>query len=305
MAHATGVEFFAGGTDVMERRRSGVAVQLPARLPVSEDMRAIAWRDDGRAMLGAAVTIDQLAHDPRLGAAYPGLVAAAAGLATPEIRRMATVGGNLTQRSRCWYFRNHAIACLKKGGASCPAREGNHLYGVAFDLGACVAPHPSTLGAALLAYDATVTTSVRANIAVAQVFGDGRDGSHDHQLANGEIIQSIELPLPVAGERAVYHRAISRAHAEWPLAEIVVRLVLTGDIISDVAVALGGVAPVPMRVPDLEAALRGATLVSLRIDDLARLANRGARPLPMTGYKLALIEGLVADALGRLAARAS
>ena len=85
------------------------------------------------------------------------MAASAHGLATPQIRHLATLGGNLAQRSRCWYFRNPHIACLKKGGSDCPARSGNHLYHVAFDLGPCVAPHPSTMAAALLAYDATTT----------------------------------------------------------------------------------------------------------------------------------------------------
>src|SRR6202000_291503 len=111
-------------------------------------------------------SIATIAADPRLGAAYPGLTAAAAGLATPQIRQVATLGGNLAQRSRCWYYRDPHIACFKKGGSSCPAREGNHLYGVAFDLGPCVAPHPSTLAAALLAYDATITTDRRNGLTI-------------------------------------------------------------------------------------------------------------------------------------------
>jgi xanthine dehydrogenase YagS FAD-binding subunit len=290
-------EFLAGGTDLMERRRSGVAPVAPQRLSITDEMRAITWRADGGATVGAAVTVDALASDAKLAAAYPGLALAAGGLGTPEIRRMATVGGNLTQRSRCWYYRNPNTPCLKKGGSTCPARTGNHLYGVAFDLGPCVAPHPSTLGAALMAYEATVATSTRATVAVGDVFGDGRDGIRDHQLADGEIVQAIDLPRATAGERAVYKRAISRAHAEWPLVEIVLRLVLDGSVIREAAVAFGGVAPVPMRSPDVERALVGARVDALPLGDLKRLATLTAKPLPMTGYKLALIEGLLADAL--------
>ena len=85
-----------------------------------------------------------------------------AGLRRRRSGNLATIGGNLAQRSRCWYFRNPHFSCYKKGGSDCPSRAGNHLYGVAFDLGPCVAPHPSTLAAALLAYDATVTTDKRS-----------------------------------------------------------------------------------------------------------------------------------------------
>src|SRR5450755_5183827 len=93
------------------------------------------WGADGSLRIGACTTIAAIAADTRIGGAYPGVAAAAGGLATPQIRHLATLGGNLAQRSRCWYYRNPHIACLKKGGNECPAREGNHLYGVVFDLG--------------------------------------------------------------------------------------------------------------------------------------------------------------------------
>jgi xanthine dehydrogenase YagS FAD-binding subunit len=291
-------EFLAGGTDLMERRRSGVSPVAPVLLPATDAMRVIAWRPDGGASIGAAVTIDALARDERIGKAYPGLSAAAAGLGTPEIRRMATVAGNLTQRTRCWYFRNHWTPCLKKGGSTCPARGGNHLYGVAFDLGPCVAPHPSTLAAAFLSYDATIKTSART-LSVSELCGDGRDGTRDHHLADGELVQAIDLPAPMAGERAHYGRAIGREHAEWPLVETVVRLVVD-ERVAFAAVTLGGVAPIPLRLTGLEDRLRG--MDASRVDPfaLAAHATEGAAPLAQTGYKIALIRGLVADALARV-----
>jgi xanthine dehydrogenase YagS FAD-binding subunit len=134
-------EFRAGGTDLSERHRFGVSRgQIVDRTP-TDTTTGIAWGQDGAARIGAMVTIERLASDPRVRNAYPGFAAAAANPATPQIRSVGTLGGNLAQRSRCWYFRNQHLACLKKGGAICPARGGNHLYGVAFDLGPCVAPH--------------------------------------------------------------------------------------------------------------------------------------------------------------------
>src|SRR6516162_2553735 len=123
--------------------------------------------------IGALTTIATIAADARIRHAYPGLAASAAGVATPQIRHLATLGGNIAQRSRCWYFRNPYIDCLKKGGGDCPARAGNHLYGVAFDLGPCVAPHPSTMAAALLAHDALVVTNRRDRLTIVQFVGDG------------------------------------------------------------------------------------------------------------------------------------
>src|SRR5205085_12136138 len=140
--------------------------------------------------------------DAPLAAAYPGVAASAQGIATPQVRHLATLGGNLAQRSRCWYFRNPHFDCLKKGGSTCPARSGNHLYGVAFDLGPCVAPHPSTIAAALLAYDATVATDKRGALSIAELLGDGKSAASDHALQAGEAIRSIQMPAPLVGERA-------------------------------------------------------------------------------------------------------
>ena len=149
-------EFRAAGTDLSERRRSGVSCGPIVDLGATPGTIGIDWAADGSARIGAFTSIATIASDPRLRDAYPGIAAAAQGLATPQIRHMATLGGNLAQRSRCWYFRNPQVGCLKKGGSDCPARSGNHLYHVAFDLGPCVAPHPSTMAMALLAYDATI-----------------------------------------------------------------------------------------------------------------------------------------------------
>jgi xanthine dehydrogenase YagS FAD-binding subunit len=117
----------------------------------------------------------------------------------------------LAQRTRCWYYRNPPLRCLKKGASGCPARDGNHLYGVAFDLGPCVAPHPSTLGTALLVYDGVIQTDRRGDLSIADLFGNGSDGTADNTLDDGERIVSVTLDAPLPRERAIYHRAISRA----------------------------------------------------------------------------------------------
>ena len=161
-------EFRAAGTDLSERRRSGVSTGPLIDISAAPDTIGMHWDADGSLRIGAFTSIAAIAADARLAAAYPGIAASALGLATPQIRHLATLGGNLAQRSRCWYFRNPHIACLKKGGSDCPARSGNHLYHVAFDLGPCVAPHPSTMAAALLAYEAKVTTDRRNSLTIGE-----------------------------------------------------------------------------------------------------------------------------------------
>lgn len=301
MTSAPVAEFRAGGTDLSERRRSGVS-RGPLIDIASPEKRGISWGADGAAVIGALTTIASIAADARLAASYPGVTASAQGLATPQVRHLATLGGNLAQRSRCWYFRNPHIDCLKKGGSNCPARSGNHLHGVAFDLGPCVAPHPSTMAAALSAYDARVTTDRRDALSIAELLGDGSNGGADHTLGPGEMITTITLPTPLSGERALYKRAISRTHAEWPLVELCARAVVTDGAFRLVRLAAGGVAPVPLRLKLAEAALEGKPADGAVITEAARLAVSGATPLPMTGYKLDLLEGLVRDLLTQLAA---
>jgi xanthine dehydrogenase YagS FAD-binding subunit len=294
-------EFRAAGTDLSERRRSGVSQGPLIDISAVPDTIGINWNADGAARIGTLTSIAAIAADARIAQAYPGLAAAALGLATPQVRHLATLGGNLAQRSRCWYFRNPHIACLKKGGTECPARTGNHLYSVAFDLGPCVAPHPSTMAVALLAYEARVSTDRRSGLTIGELLGDGSNGAADHMLQPGEMIRSVQLPPPVPGERAFYKRAISRSHAEWPLVEVCARGVISAGAFQFIRIAAGGIAPVPLRLSASEAVLQGAAASSANIADAARQATAGARPLPMTGYKLDLLRGVVHDLLERLA----
>jgi xanthine dehydrogenase YagS FAD-binding subunit len=300
---ASAPEFRAAGTDLSERRRSGVS-RGPLIDIASAGDSGIAWGEDGRAAIGAFATIAAVANDARIAKTYPGIAAAAQGLATPQVRHVATIGGNLAQRSRCWYFRNPHIDCLKKGGTDCPARSGNHLYGVAFDLGPCVAPHPSTMATALLAYDATIVTDRRSDLSMADLLGDGSNGSADHLLPSGEMIKTIALKIPLRGERAAYQRAISRSYAEWPLVEVCARAVVTDGVFEFVRLTAGGIAPVPLRLIAAEAALQGKPATPAAIADAASKATAGAKPLPMTGYKLDLLRGLVRDLLEGLVVQA-
>ena len=294
-------EYRAAGTDLSERRRSGVSTGPVIDLsPTGE--QPIQWGEDGAAMIGAFTTIETIATDKRIAAAYPGLAATAAGLATPQIRHVATLGGNLAQRSRCWYYRNPHFACLKKGGTDCPARSGNHLYHVAFDLGPCCAPHPSSMATALLAYEATIDSDQRGGLSIGILLGDGSNGGGDHALRPEEVIQSATLPVPLAGERALYKRAISRSHAEWPLVEVCARAVVENGSFRFIRIAAGGVAPRPLRLRASEAALLGAAATTETLFEAARRATTNASPLPMTQYKLTLLSGLVQDLLEQLVA---
>lgn len=296
-------EYRAGGTDVQQRLRSGVSRGPAVDIQRDPHSSGIAWDGAGAARIGALTSIAAVASDAALGRAYPGLTSAAGGLATPQIRAAATIGGNLLQRNRCWYFRQPAIRCLKKGGDACPARRGNHLYGVCFDLGPCIAAHPSTLGMTLLAYEASVEVAGSGVRPIAALFGDGSDARHDHQLAERELLTAVIMPPPLRHERAAYFRAISRAAAEWPLVEALVRLEISEGVIRFARVAVGGVAPVPLRRERVEAALVNRPAGIEVLDAAAALAADGAAPLPMTGYKVAMLVAVVRQALERVVSR--
>lgn len=289
----------AGGTDLMERRRLRMAEGPLLDLRDLAEVRTIEWDATGSATIGAGVIIGDAAADERLSRAYPGLCAAAGGLATPQIRAVATVGGNLLQATRCWYYRNPQVRCLKKGGSTCLARAGDHLYHSCFDLGPCASVHPSTLGMALLAYEASVMVHGAGDRTVQALYGDGSDPTGDHQLEPGAVLTHVVMPPPRPREQAGYFRTISRSRSEWPLVEVLVRLVIDGGTVSFARVAMGGVAPVPLRLPAVEKALVGSPVDSAAFARAAAIAKEGATPLPMTGYKVDMVEGTVLETLER------
>jgi len=284
-----GRELRAGGTDV-----HGEAL---VDLRGVRELRGVTWRADGGGRLGAMTTIAEVAGDAQVQAAYPALAVAAASLATPQIRAAATVGGNLLQRNRCWYYRNPHFSCYQSGGDGCPARTGVNLHLVVIDQGPCVAPHPSSLATVLLSYDATVTVSGRGTIGLRDLYGDGSDPTSDHALRGGEVLVAVDLPAAVAGERAAYRRVAGRALAEWPLVEAVARLGVSGTTITSAAVAVGGVARTPVRLAEVEDALVGREATESTFEAAALLASTHCAPLAQTAYKVGLLRDTVLDVL--------
>lgn len=291
-------EVRAGGTDVMERRRSGRAAGPLLDLRDVGGLGAVEAADGGL-RIGARVTLAALADDARAPA---GLRAAAAGTATPQIRAVGTVGGNLMQHVRCWYYRNPQFACWRAGGAECLARSGDHAQHVCFDTAPCVAPHPSTLGCALVAYEAEAELLGGARIPVAALLASTvqpllRDGVRP---AEGRpVVVAVRVPEDRAEERGVYVRTISRSRAEWPLVEAVVRLRVEAGVVAFARIAVGGVASVPLRREAAEATLVGKAPTDAVLEAAAAAAAEGANPLPMTAYKVDLLRGTVREALER------
>ncbi len=291
----------AGGTDLQQRlRMTGATPPLLdlTRIPGFTDVS----RTDGVVTIGAGATVARVARE--LADSHPALAVTAGGLATPQVRAVATIGGNIVQHTRCPYYRHRDLTCLKSGGTTCPARNGEHLYGVAFDTSECVHPHPSSVAMALLAHDATVELSDGSTRTVAEVLGDGSDATRDHDLPDATIITRIVVPAPWEGELGSYHRIISRFEAEWPLVEVAVRARFDDDgTVGDVALALGGVAPRPFAVVSVTGLLAGRSLTDDAIDEASEACTEGANPLPATGYKVPMIHGAVRHVLEDLRSR--
>lgn len=298
-----GGEARAGGTDVMARANAGLAAGPFTDLAQVTGLSGIGWGADGGARIGATTTIAEIASDPLLAAAYPAFTETARALATPQVRTVGTLGGNLLQRNRCWYFRNPAFSCHQDGGDGCPARAGDHRFGTVFDTAPCVAPHPSSMALALLVYDAEVTVTgadgAESAPRPARDLYDAADPTRDHVLAPGELLTGVLLPPPTPGETAAYRRATARSRAEWPLVEAVARVVRENGTATRVTVAAGGVARTPIRLPEVEAVLSGGPASS----DAAAEAVAGipalCTPLPRTGYKAGLLRDTVLDVLER------
>lgn len=289
----------AGATDLTELRARGLHQGDLVDLRDVTGMDGITPLADGRLELGAMVRIARISADPQITAGWAGVAAAAGALATPQIRARASLGGSLLQDARCWYFRSPEFACLKKGGSTCFARTGDAVFHSVVDLGPCIAPHPSTMAVALLAYGATAVVD-GAERDMAALLGTGADPRRTHALAQGELLGAIRLPPAVPGERAAYFRAIHRARAEWPLVECVIRVRLDGDgKIDTFAIALGGIANRPIAYPDAATACLGLSPSDPKVDDVLHGLVGTASALPQAAYKALLVPPTLRETLDR------
>lgn len=300
-AHSAEGEFRAGGTDLQERIRAGNLALPLIDIQSIEGLDKIEFHESG-ATIGALTTLDALSSHARLQTDYPAFTLPTQTLATPQIRNFATLGGSLCQRSRCWYFRHPELGCPKKGNSdTCGAREGNHERGVCFDLGPCVAPHPSSVGCALLAYDAQIEVTGRGRISIADLYGDGSDPTRDHSLEKGQMITHIHLPPATTNEQAAYYRMMSRKWAEWPAVEVVVRMKVEAKVITEAQVAIGAVANIPLRLTEVEELLVGNPANDATFQSAAQISVAHANPLPQTGYKLKMVVAAVFHTLQQAA----
>jgi len=255
--------------------------------------------------IGALVTLSQLEEDPLVRSNFPGLAEAAHSIATPQIRNLGTVGGNLCQRPRCWYFRLEEVICLKKGGSECYAATGENKYNAIFGGGPSYIVHPSDLAPMLVALGASVSVvgaDGKRVIPIDKFFTLPSEGSirRENVLKNDEIITQIQVPASPVAARSTYLKFKERESMDFALASVAAAVQLGANkSISQARVVLGGVAPIPWRAPQAEQFLAGKTLSPDVLAEAARLALQGAQPLEKNAYKVPLAQTLVRRALAK------
>jgi xanthine dehydrogenase YagS FAD-binding subunit len=301
-----GAMLLAGGTTLIDLAKCGVAEPATV-IDIShiEGLNAIDVTA-GRAVVGALAKMSHVADNPEMKSLFPAVSEALWQAASAQLRNMATIGGNLMQRTRCPYFRDpqNFPACNKRApGSGCSAiggvTRGHAVLGVSE---ACIATYPGDLAVALVAFDAEVDLGER-KLKVEDFFlAPGATAEQEHDIRPGEVITAIEIPGSAAARRSTYIKVRDRQSYEFAAASAAVGLELEGDgrTVRDIRVALGGVATKPWRARAVEDALKGKALDEETVREASELAMAGAVDHGANHYKIALAPRVIARAILKL-----
>jgi xanthine dehydrogenase YagS FAD-binding subunit len=291
----------AGGTDLIDELKSGVSM---AGLVV--DLQAVAGLagiapEKGGLRIGAMTRVVEMAEDAAVARDYPILKEAALSLASPQLRNVGTVGGNLCQRPRCWYYRDPQIVCRKKGGSKCFAYQGRNKYHAIFGGGGCFIVFPSDLAPALISLGAKVTIGSAKGDKVfplEQLYAPPEvDVTRENVLIKGQFLKSVWVPAPKAGQKAAYVKLKERGTWDFALVSAAISGVIQGGVFSEIAVVMGGVAPIPWRLRKAEDVLRGKPVTEALVRQAVDEALKEASPLRENGYKADLVYAAVKEAV--------
>jgi xanthine dehydrogenase YagS FAD-binding subunit len=279
----------AGGMDLVGLMKDYV-IQPDVVVNVKALPSEIAVPAQGQATVGAAARLADVAGHEALAKAYPAFAEAAGWVGTPQIRNMGTVGGNLMQRPRCWYFRNEEFHCLKKGGARCFAVGGENQYHAIFGDGPCHIVHPSTLAVPLIAYGGRVRAAGpegEREIEADRFFVmPDRNMYGETVLEPNELVTAILLPPQRRSTlSATYEVKFKQSH-DWPIASAAVALQMNGSVVDSARVVLGYVAPIPWRSQAAEQVLRGKRVDESVAWQAAEAALADAKPMSQNAYKI-------------------
>jgi xanthine dehydrogenase YagS FAD-binding subunit len=297
-------ELLAGGTDLLDLQKEYVA--QPDKVVSVSGISGLADIQEARSayVIGAGAKLAAIAEHADLRKRFPALTTAAGDIGGPQIRNMGTLGGNLCQRNRCWYFRDEHVHCLLKGGEKCFALDGENRYHAVFTQGhKCVIVNPSTLAPGLIALGATadvVGPKGTRTVELAKFFHAPSSGpEREHLLLPNEMVLRINLPKAEASglnANASYEVRHKQSY-DWPLVQAAVAFSLQGDKVSKVKIVLGHVAPTPHIAEGAARALEGKQVTDATAAAAGKAAAEGAKPLAQNGYKIKLIEVAVKRAI--------
>jgi xanthine dehydrogenase YagS FAD-binding subunit len=294
-----GTVFKAGGVDLLDLMKERIA--SPKRIVNIREIEGfdhITPGDDGSLKLGPMVTLARIDTDKFIREKFTVLADAAGHAATPQIRNMATVGGNLLQRPRCWYFRNELFPCRKKGGEICYAQQGENQYHAIFNNGVCAIVHPSAAAMALVALGATIELSgdkgAKREVKLEDFFIlPNVDVTRENSIKDGEIITEIRVPALAKGAKSAYLKQGEKESFDWPIAEVAAVIEKDGDNCKSASIVLGAASPIPRRAKEAEAALAGKPITRENAMTAAKAALADASPMTQNGYKLPVFETII------------
>jgi xanthine dehydrogenase YagS FAD-binding subunit len=301
-----GARPIAGGVDLLGELKERLATPgTVVNLKTIPGLDAVRFDADGTLRIGALATLTALAENERLRAAHPAIAEAAESVGSPEIRNVGTVGGNLCQRPRCWYYRSLLHRCLKKGGEVCFTTTGESRYHAILGGGPSYIVHPSDLAPALIACDARVNVAGpegEKELPLEQFFVlPAVRLDHETILQAGEIVTGVTVPASAAGRKSVYLKFKEKESFDFALVAVALSARMTGRTCAETRLVLGGVAPVPWRAGGAEKVLAGAVIDAAVAGRAADAALEGASPMAHNGYKIPLTKALVRRAILGLA----
>lgn len=314
--HGSRAQLFASGADVLymlKDRIRGPAIKPPTvliNLGSAKGLDRIDVDSRGSLVLGAMATLADLAGHPEVRRDFALLAEAAERIASPQLRNTSTVAGNLCQRPRCWFFRNPDIVCLKKGGSTCWAVEGeNRWYHAIVEGGPCHIVHPSDLAPALVtlgAGAAILGPRGKREVLLEDFFVTTEKSLfRENVLEDGELIVSLTVPRPRSGTKQAFEKATIRQADEFALVSVAVAAVLEADRCVESRITYGGASPRPYRARKAEAELRGKPISDETVTDAATDEFENARPMSGNAYKVPLAVGLLRRAFQRVRSESS
>jgi xanthine dehydrogenase YagS FAD-binding subunit len=294
--------FFGGGIDLLGELKDYLT-EAKTLVNVKElpGTHEIASSKDGWT-IGTNVTVAEIAQHPELRRSFPGLCEAAAEVGSPQIRNVATLGGNLAQHSRCWYYRHRDINCLKKTGDMCHAQNGENKYHCLFSGNPCISPVVSNLAIALAALDARVVVrrgKEDVTMTIAELYSKAWDNPKAHNsLGSADLI--LRAQIPNSGRKSAYLQVSEKGVFDWALVSCAAAARVDGGKLSQARIVLGQISPVPHQVQAANEFLEGKVLTDEVAAGAADLVLKDAKPVAHNGYKVPIAQALIRRALAKL-----